>query len=123
MGRLLSGSRPYHDLPNVPSLTSGGLGWSLGLIRPRGGGYRTAQLRAVGYVQDGSQRSHRFWEPSSPLEEVCKETIGRFLELLKKEEDEAEAVGKPSWRHVIGVDVDPKSLDIASINAAELEVN
>ncbi|KAK1293054.1 hypothetical protein QJS10_CPB17g00612 [Acorus calamus] len=25
MGRLLPGSRPYHDLPNVPSLTSGGL--------------------------------------------------------------------------------------------------
>ncbi|KAK1302472.1 hypothetical protein QJS10_CPB12g00826 [Acorus calamus] len=30
MGRLLPGSRPYHDLPNVPSLTSGGLGRLLG---------------------------------------------------------------------------------------------
>ncbi|KAK1307967.1 Autophagy-related protein 3 [Acorus calamus] len=29
MGRLLPGSRPYHDLPNVPSLISGSLGdWS-----------------------------------------------------------------------------------------------
>ncbi|KAK1306757.1 Villin-4 [Acorus calamus] len=25
MGRLLPGSHPHHDLPNVPSLTSGGL--------------------------------------------------------------------------------------------------
>ncbi|KAK1315508.1 hypothetical protein QJS10_CPA06g01019 [Acorus calamus] len=25
-GQLLSGSRPHHDLPNIPSLTSGGLG-------------------------------------------------------------------------------------------------
>ncbi|KAK1296033.1 hypothetical protein QJS10_CPB15g00856 [Acorus calamus] len=25
MGRLLSSSRPHHDLSNVPSLTSGGL--------------------------------------------------------------------------------------------------
>ncbi|KAK1304731.1 hypothetical protein QJS10_CPB11g00626 [Acorus calamus] len=25
MGRLLPGSRPYHHLPNVPSLTGGGL--------------------------------------------------------------------------------------------------
>ncbi|KAK1292918.1 hypothetical protein QJS10_CPB17g00552 [Acorus calamus] len=40
MGRLLPGSRPYHDLPNVPSLTSGGLGRLLGLIWPREGGYR-----------------------------------------------------------------------------------
>ncbi|KAK1321447.1 hypothetical protein QJS10_CPA03g01914 [Acorus calamus] len=30
MGRLVPGSRPYHDLPNVPSLTSGGLGRLLG---------------------------------------------------------------------------------------------
>ncbi|KAK1300048.1 Potassium channel KOR2 [Acorus calamus] len=37
MGQLLPGSRPHHDLPNIPSLKSGGSGRLLGLIRPRWG--------------------------------------------------------------------------------------
>ncbi|KAK1284046.1 hypothetical protein QJS10_CPB21g01058 [Acorus calamus] len=40
MGQLLSSSRPHHDLPNVPSLTSGGLGRPLRLNQPRWGGQR-----------------------------------------------------------------------------------
>ncbi|KAK1312368.1 hypothetical protein QJS10_CPA07g00931 [Acorus calamus] len=47
MGRLLHGSRPYHDLPNVPSLTSGGLGRLLGQIR---------DFKSEGYIDGKNDR-------------------------------------------------------------------
>ncbi|KAK1325284.1 putative purine permease 4 [Acorus calamus] len=49
MGRLLPGSRPYHDLPNVPSLTSGGLGRLLGSIS-------STLLTRLYFVHGGSNR-------------------------------------------------------------------